>query len=145
MSTITNVVVLMLENRSYDNVLGALSLPTPSGVVTGQTGLNGLTGNESNPVPGDTSVIAVHSTSDPVQIGGSGPAYAPTCLPLVDPGEPFNDMAQQFLGLDAPPTSNPYADYPPDASGVMQGFVKNYAGQLSVPQQNLQDIMNYLT
>jgi phospholipase C len=142
MANITNVVVLMLENRSYDNVLGALSL-NPNGC---QQSLNGLTGNETNPDPNKGPAIVVHSTDHAVTLGGSGPAYPPTSLPFVDPGEPFNDMAQQFLSLDEPPDSNPYVDYDPNAAGLMQGFTTNYARQLSCEQaDNVKDIMNYLT
>ena len=144
MPSITNIVVLMLENRSYDNVLGALYLgktPPP-----GQSGLDGLTGNETNPNP-NGGTIYVHATTEPVTLGGTGPAYPPTCLPIVDPGEPFDDMAQQFLSLADLPTSNPYTSYDPSASGLMQGFTKNYNAQLAPDQQstNVCDIMNYLT
>lgn len=144
MASITNIVVLMLENRSYDNVLGALYLGgTPP---AGQSSLNGLTGKETNPAPNGSGTIAVHSTSAPVMLGGSGPGYPPTSLPIVDPGEPFNDMAQQFLSLPALPTSNPYESYDPNGPGLMQGFTTNYSAQLSAEQQgNVQDIMNYLT
>ena len=39
--TIVHVVVLMLENRSFDHLPGFLKSPTDR--------INGLTGNESNP------------------------------------------------------------------------------------------------
>jgi phospholipase C len=145
MTSITNIVVLMLENRSYDNVLGALYMnaaPPP-----GQWSLDGLTGNESNPDPNGGAPIMVHSTSAPVMLGGSGAAYPPTCLPIVDPGEPFNDMSQQYLSLSEPPSANSYETYIPTAPGLMQGFTSNYNAQLSSSEQatNVQDIMNYLT
>jgi phospholipase C len=147
---VNNIVVLMLENRSYDNILGALYLhSTPP---DGQCHLDGLTGNETNPDPNDpTQNIQVHSTSSPIQIGGSGPAYAPTCIPMIDTGEEFACMAQQFLSLDAIPTSDPWTGYDPAASGLMQGFTTNYSqldkavGQQPPPAQNQQDVMNDLT
>ncbi|MGH9759872.1 MAG: alkaline phosphatase family protein, partial [Blastocatellia bacterium] len=43
---IKHVVVLMLENRSFDCVLGRL--------YVGRSDFNGLTGDESNPLTGGT-------------------------------------------------------------------------------------------
>ena len=124
---ISYVVVVMLENRSYDNVLGWLynpSNPVPYNVPPeGQALLNGLTGNESNPSPGSPNGPAI-----PVQnLGGAtynGLPYPATCIPMDDPGEYFNDIAQQINGGSLPTKkdSKPYADYEPGASGQMQGF-----------------------
>jgi len=51
--TITNIIVVMLENRSYDNVLGWLYNPSNeppyNQAPPGQINLKGLTGNETNP------------------------------------------------------------------------------------------------
>lgn len=47
MNAIDHIVVLMLENRSFDNILGALSLPPARGGL-GRTDVNGLRGNEAN-------------------------------------------------------------------------------------------------
>ncbi|HTJ21478.1 MAG TPA: alkaline phosphatase family protein [Gemmatimonadaceae bacterium] len=47
MNAIDHIVVLMLENRSFDNMLGALSLPPAQGGL-GRGDVNGLTGSESN-------------------------------------------------------------------------------------------------
>lgn len=44
---IDHIVVLMLENRSFDHMLGYLSLPPAQG-GKGRTDVDGLTGNESN-------------------------------------------------------------------------------------------------
>ena len=144
MPNITNVVVLMLENRSYDNVLGALY--SNSIAPAGQWSLNGLTGNETNPIPGSNGgTFSVHANTQPVTIGGAGPGYPASAVPLIDPGEPFDQMAQQYLSLPAVPTSNPYTSYNPNASGLMQGFVANYGAQPSLPAANLQDVMSYLT
>ncbi|HEY3836529.1 MAG TPA: alkaline phosphatase family protein, partial [Bryobacteraceae bacterium] len=155
---VKNVVVVMFENRSYDNVLGWLynasnQLPyqTPP---AGQSNLDGLTGSETNPDPNHSGqTIPVANQTTPTQIGGSGPSYAPTAIPLIDPGEPFSDMAQQIMGSPSRPPENPYAGYPPaDTSSLNQGFTLNYA-QISGPSQpytpvpvsNIPDIMNYLT
>ena len=47
LSQIDHIVVLMLENRSFDHMLGYLSLPPALG-GKGRTDVDGLTGNETN-------------------------------------------------------------------------------------------------
>lgn len=124
---VTNIVVVMLENRSYDNLLGWLyhhgneipyKVPPPD-----QAALNGLSGNESNPDPCNPgATITVH-------------AAAATTVPSVDPGEVFDDMAQQIYGLESrptkpqwPPSTPPPPATPPPAGNLgMQGFTLNYA------------------
>lgn len=114
MPSITNVVVLMLENRSYDNVLGALAGQAP----------NGLT------------------NAAPSTIGGSGQFYPATTVPMIDPQEPFGQMAQQYLGVD-PSTSKPWANYKGDAP--MSGFVDNYTNAPNMTPENVNDVMTYLS
>jgi phospholipase C len=55
-----------------------------------------------------------------------------TSIPWVDPGEPFADMAQQFLGLGSVPSSkvNPYpgsGPLVPGTLGLNGGYLANYA------------------
>jgi phospholipase C len=129
--SIKYVVVVMLENRSYDNILGGLynpSNPAPYDVPPeGQALLNKLTGNESNPNPSSPNGPGI-----PVQnLGGAtynGLPYPATCIPMDDPGEYFNDIAQQINGGPLPKEkdSKPYAKYEPGAPGLMQGFTTNY-------------------
>jgi phospholipase C len=133
-SPITNIIVVMLENRSYDNILGWLygsgnSAPYDQ-APAGQTGLNGLTGSESN--PGCTS------GSNPITVYES-PA---TAFPVDDPGESFFDMAQQVFGPVAP-SSNPYAPNPIMPTMTMQGFTANYAA--TNPGIDCGDSMTYFT
>jgi phospholipase C len=129
---IKHVVVVMLENRSYDNMLGWLyngsnedpyKTPPP-----GQSDLQGLTGTETNPSSGGTVTI-----SNAVQ----------TTVPAADPGELFCDMAQQVY--NAQETSNPYVNPPPSGAGAMQGFVNNYALQKNVDAEHVGDCMTYFT
>lgn len=54
---IDHVVVLMLENRSFDHLFGHLSLP-----ASGRTDVDGLRGDESNGVPGVS--VAVEELTD---------------------------------------------------------------------------------
>ena len=135
---ITNIVVLMLENRSYDNVLGMLYSPANDPPYQqapgGQSVLWGLTGKESNPLPSGGSITVAPATG--------------TTVPTVDPGERFADMAQQILGLAQPPdaTTNPYFGWQGGTYGPQGGFVANYAAQNffgtnSVPAE----IMMYMT
>ena len=136
---ITNIIVVMLENRSYDNVLGWLynsgNQPPYNQAPSGQSGLNGLTGSESNPNPNPPPATITVSNA------------TATTVPEYDPGELFSDMAQQIFGLSSPATSNPWTSPPPTDPG-MQGFTTNYSdqtGHLKVPQANYPDVMTYLT
>jgi phospholipase C len=84
---IEHVVVLMLENRSFDSVLGKLHDGTP--------GFDGLTGAESNiwhRPDGTTPRISVWNEP------GMDPTTA--TIPTPDPGELFTDIAVQIAGLD---------------------------------------------
>ncbi len=102
MRRIEHVVVLMLENRSFDNVLGRLYPKSDR--------FEGLAMNEWNPWHReDGSVERV-----PVW---SGDAAAPPTLPGEDPGEFFTDMKAQIYGLDRP------------GEPTMYGFVDNYMRQ----------------
>lgn len=127
------VVVLMFENRSFDNVLGAL---------------NGAPAPQSNPNPNPPPATYPNANQTaPTQYNNAGTSYAATTIPVVDPGEYFGDMAQQIFGGDFP-TSNPYSDYDP-SQATMQGFTTNSAspgfGQQATPGPNVPDVMNYFT
>ena len=100
MAEIDHVVVLMLENRSFDCMLGRLRPPGPD--------FDGLTGNETNVVNGVP--IKVWTTG-----GGIDPVHA---VPTPDPAELFTDMTAQIFGaVPGPP-----------APATMAGFAQNYAG-----------------
>jgi len=103
---IKHVVVLMLENRSFDCMLGMLY---PSGET-----FDGLTGREQNiwHKPG------MLEQSEPVW---KSPELTPTaaCTPDPDPRELFADIHMQIHGL--------LADGSPSQTGpTMGGFVDNY-------------------
>jgi Phosphoesterase family len=74
---ITNIVVLMLENRSFDNVLGWL--------YPYSANFEGLKGTEYN---SDSSGKRYTITNNP----------STTLMPPVDPGESFEDMNLQIWG-----------------------------------------------
>jgi len=119
---ITNIVVLMLENRSYDNVLGLLynpGNPFPyNNAPAGQAGLQGL-------VPGMQGL----TNEDPVTGLPVGVWTSPDpTVPALDPAESFYDMAQQITGA---PYSSPDDPYQNPHPAPMSGFVANYAARLA--------------
>jgi phospholipase C len=101
---IEHVVVLMLENRSFDCMLGRLYPTDPD--------YRGLTLNESN-FYGMTYGV----WTDP----NMTPAIA--CIPDPDPGEAFKDMNMQLFGQQDRPN--------PPTKPTMSGFAKNY-GMLGI-------------
>lgn len=111
LSGIDHVVVLMLENRSFDNVLGWLydpANPPPFDRIPEGQSFDGFSGKDlSNPVPG----------------GGIAVPGRETVLsnPNPDPGEVFADVYAAMFDTTDPPVPN-RTDVP-----GMQGFVNNYA------------------
>jgi phospholipase C len=99
---IEHVVVLMLENRSFDCMLGRL--------YPDNAAFEGLTGAESN-----------NFGSRPLTVWNSL-AIDPTtaCIPDPDPGELFVDMNVQLFGTK---------DNQPAAAANMGGFANNYWAQ----------------
>jgi phospholipase C len=119
---IKHVVVVMLENRSFDSMFGKLY---PKSV-----GFEGLQGNETNPrtLPdGSTQEIPVWNDD------GMGPATA--CIPDPDPGELFSDINMQIFGLGGSPSDPP----------KMNGFVDSYVRQPGPPQPDPMSAMHYFT
>lgn len=123
LTNVEHIVVLMLENRSIDNLLGYLYSPTnlPQVNIPPQnpTTYDGLAfgGPYSNPDVNGNPV----AVNDPT---GSWPtAQNPHVVPFPDPGEPFDDVAQQLGG------------------GTMKGFLENYSSQKGVTPTNANQIM----
>jgi phospholipase C len=111
---INHIVVLMLENRSFDNMLGQLYPASPPNPPP--PAFNGLTGAESNPNP----------PGAPVQVWkNTGTDRATMTIPDPDPGELWTDMNQQICGNQA--------YNPPSPANAMSGFVANYLYQRSLP------------
>jgi phospholipase C len=79
LASVNHVVVLMLENRSFDHMLGFLYTSAGNVSPAGQP-YEGLTGTESNP----------GSSGQPVTVFGIEPATAnPYFMPGADPGEGY--------------------------------------------------------
>jgi hypothetical protein len=81
---IEHVVVLMLENRSFDTMLGWL--------YPGRPDFDGLTGREANPWHRPTGQVMVPVWTDP------GLSRSRAAGPDPDPGELFSDMEEQLFG-----------------------------------------------
>ena len=95
LASIEHVVVLMLENRSFDHMLGYLYRDAGNVSRAGQP-FDGLTGHESNP---DSSGKAVPVS----EIAPATPsAYF---MPGADPGEGYMATNQQLYGTDKGPAS----------------------------------------
>jgi phospholipase C len=121
---IDHIVVLMLENRSFDCLLGTLR---PTDAL-----FNGLTGQEFNLYsPPDGPGQRISSWNDPTLEPGT------MTIPDPDPGELFTDMNMQLFGLNGVPSSLP----PP-----VSGFVDNYMRQpVGSAQPDCRAPMHYYT
>src|SRR6516165_8547404 len=119
---IDHIVVLMLENRSFDSMLGKLYPKSAT--------FDGLDGTEQNP---DSSGV-------PVQVWGStGTDEVTMRIPDPDPGELWTDINTQLFGM--PNVGSP-APIP-----TMDGFVKNYVNQPANAGQTFdpKNVMHYFT
>ena len=116
-----HIVVLMMENRSFDHMLGGLSLIVENGVKT-YPGINGLTGNESNPDT-ENNVVKVQPNAE----------FQSQLDP--DPDHHFPGVDLQIFG-GAPPALGRLAN--------MQGFVKDYFTQTNNVKRS-HNIMCYFT
>src|SRR5215469_7024853 len=124
METIEHVVVVMFENRSFDNLLGWLydaanpprfNVPiNPGGAPTFDGLIAGKNSNQYSPQAGTMKTV-------PVAKGTT--AWPPSCpnanqVPTPDPNEEFDFVTNQLFG-----TNNPSAGAAPD----MSGFLMDYA------------------
>jgi phospholipase C len=117
LSSIEHVVVLMLENRSFDHMLGFLYADTGNKSPSGQP-FEGLTGTESNPDSNGKPVKVFKITK------ATKNAYF---MPGSDPGEGYSATNSQLFGSTDAPT-------PPVATN--QGFVTDFAYTLGWQKNN---------
>jgi hypothetical protein len=99
LDNLKHIVVLMMENRSFDHMLGGLTRTIPK--------INGLTGNESNPDMNGTMVAVQPNAKFQGQLDH-------------DPDHHFPGVDLQIFG-GTPPGPGRVAN--------MQGFIKSYATQ----------------
>src|SRR5215831_19480659 len=120
LNNLKHIVVLMMENRSFDHMLGGLSLVREGGKQK-YPGINGLTGNESNP---DAQGNIVKVQPNAKFQGQLDP----------DPDHHFPGVDLQIFGV--PPGPGRVAN--------MQGFVKDYFQQTNDVRRS-HNIMYYFT
>lgn len=108
LSAIQHIVVLMLENRSFDHMLGFLYADQGNKSDSGQP-FEGLTGKESNPASGGKGVPVFKIKKTDKN------AYF---MPGADPGEGYAATNSELFGNINAPT-------PPVATN--KGFVKDFA------------------
>jgi phospholipase C len=108
LGSIEHIVVLMLENRSLDHMLGFLYAGSGNVSRSGQP-FDGLTGRESNP---DQSGQPV--TVYPIDPAGSDVYF----MPGANPGEGYINTDLQLFGQSPPPDP---------AAATNLGFVTNFA------------------
>jgi len=123
-SQIEHIVVVMLENRSFDNLLGGLYPPSAT--------FDGLTGNETNPI--DPSKPALGT----VKVWQGPPGIDAMITPFPDPNEDFDDMTRQLYGRDG-------VDANAANAPTMDGFAWNYltAKSMGGVAPKAVDIMQY--
>ncbi|MGW4562327.1 alkaline phosphatase family protein [Streptomyces sp. NPDC004561] len=120
LSAMEHLVVLMLENRSFDHLLGFLYTEHSNVSPSGQP-YEGLTGTESNPdKQGQLVKVSRIQPGDPH-------AYF---TPGVNPGEGYRPTNAQLFGSLTPPS-------PPTAT--MNGFVTNFADTLVLRAQQVKN------
>jgi phospholipase C len=112
---IQHIVVLMLENRSFDHMLGFLYADTNNTSPAGQP-FEGLTGTENNLDANGTAVTVFRIQSSQ--------RYA-YYMPGANPGEGYVHTNKQLFGTDPPPL-------PPVAT--CKGFLADFAATMGTPQ-----------
>jgi phospholipase C len=119
---IEHLFVLMLENRSFDHMLGFSNLEGPDAETGLPTTIHGLKGSESNDFMGQTYRVS------------QGADYVMS----VDPHHEFLDILHQLCGPDA--RYQPGGTYPPVNNS---GFVASYVA--SGGSQNPGEVMKCFT
>jgi phospholipase C len=114
LNSVEHIVVLMLENRSFDHMLGYLYQDTGNVSPAGQA-FEGLTGTESSP-DATGAAVQVFPIMPGVATPGGVDAYL---MPGADPGEGYVATNNQIFGSDAAPK--------PVTVPGMAGFVTDYA------------------
>jgi phospholipase C len=115
LSKVKHLVVLMLENRSFDHLPGYLKA---NGIKPAVDGLTGTETNPTNPVTGTGPVAVTPSAGDG--------------QPKPESGHELADVSEQYYG---------HVDLTFPAGGPMNGFVANYANQPTVPPPTGPEIM----
>jgi len=106
LASVDHVVVLMLENRSFDHMLGYLY---PGNISPSGQPFEGLTGSESNP----------GTNGQPVPVFKIEPTTPnPYLMPGADPGEGYMATNDQLFGSNTAPVTG--------TAAACQSYIKNY-------------------
>jgi phospholipase C len=108
LAKVENIIVLMLENRSFDNLIGYLYSENGNKSPNGDV-YDGLTGAESNPMP-----QSGQQAGQPVFVMREKKS---TTIPDPDPGEEYQHINMQLFSINPPPAT---------AKATNQGFVLDY-------------------
>jgi phospholipase C len=135
LGSVEHIVVLVLENRSFDHMLGYLYAASGNVSPLTQQPFEGLTGQESNVGAGGVPVPVVAMTAATPNV------YT---MPGADPGEGYVATNLQLFGQSTQPTP---------AQPTNGGFVTNFAATLTgidagrtiVPGTAADDIMSMFT
>ena len=124
-----HLVVLMFENRSFDNLLGYLY---PPGTLPAAQTFNGVAGGGySNPSPGGPVPVHIYTGSTDLIMQS----------PTPDPGEEYPHVNTQLFGTVDPPgnaevgfetMTAPFNAPPPGRAADMSGFVRDYISNFRV-------------
>jgi phospholipase C len=120
---IEHIVVVMFENRSFDNLLGWLYDPSnepPFDKVP--PGFEGLSGKD----------LKNFDTSDP-RVAFPVSKTEDVRGPQPNPGEPFEDVFSQIYDVNPTPNLKAGPLVPPPSGATMGGFIRNYAAQTHKP------------
>ena len=123
LQSIDHIVVLMLENRSFDCLLGKLYPKSDT--------FEGLSGSEQNPDAHGGSITVWNNP---------GSDEATMRIPNPDPGELWTDINTQLFGGPSAPR--------PGQVPTMDGFVRNYLAQQPLNPTETYDpksVMHYFT
>jgi phospholipase C len=122
LSQIKHIVVLMLENRSFDNLLGFLYADRQNVSLAGQP-FEGLSGEESN-LDVDGKKVHVFKIAPSMKY-----AYY---MPGANPGEHYQDVNEQLFGANPPPHS---------AVAKCEGFVLNFASAIAYDESKHRTVL----
>jgi phospholipase C len=128
MKNIEHVVVVMMENRSFDSLLGWLydnDTDPPQYNIPNQNPatFDGLSAGKYSNVLNGQVVDAAHPPN------GWPPSNNPALVPDPDPQEVFDHVTEQLFG-----TATPAAGAVPDMSGFLQDYATTTAGAANAGQ-----------
>jgi phospholipase C len=129
MENIEHVVVIMMENRSFDNLLGWLydnqTAPPPLNIpAQTPTTFDGLSANSNSNTLNGQTVFATHPPTAWPPANNN-----PNLVPTPDPQEEFDHITAQLFG-----TATPATGAMPDMSGFLQDYATTAAGSANAGQ-----------